>query len=136
MIDRDRGGINSLTFNGKMLFTGCQNGSVFEHDIRIQRRERKISGFKNQEILTLKFQPHNNCFLGCSDMGGNLKIWDARNRKVSLRIKLKNKERMNHQFHGHGINSQPNNEKNVIRAFDWHPKNHNLLVYGDNTTET
>lgn len=66
-------------------------------------------------------------------MDGNLKIWDARNRKVGLKITVKNKESANSNFESRGMNFQNRNEKNVIRAFDWHPKNHNLLVYGDNT---
>ena len=69
--------VPSLSWNGHILSSGCQDGSIWHHDVRVAQHKVGVLQGHSGEVCGLAWRPDGDCIAS----GGNdnvVNIWDGR----------------------------------------------------------
>ncbi|KAH8112436.1 WD40 repeat-like protein [Phellopilus nigrolimitatus] len=118
--------IASLSWNGHILSSGCGDGSIWHHDVRIARHKVMELLGHHGEVCGLKWRSDGE-YLGSGGNDNVVNIWDARlgesiteNDEVEVRNQAKFSKR---------------NHTAAVKAIAWCPWQPNLLATGGGTND-
>ena len=122
--------IPALAWNGHVLSSGCGDGSIWHHDVRIARHKVMELIGHHGEICGLKWRSDGE-YLASGGNDNLVNIWDARLEQSLLNANDESKEIE--------VRTQPKfakrNHTAAVKALAWCPWQSNLLATGGGTND-
>ncbi|EJD01982.1 WD40 repeat-like protein [Fomitiporia mediterranea MF3/22] len=127
-MDGHQAQIPSLSWNGHVLSSGCGDGSIWHHDVRVARHKVMELLGHHGEVCGLKWR-HDGEFLASGGNDNVVNIWDAR-----LNYSLTDRDEDDVEVRNQAKFSKRNHNA-AVKALAWCPWQSNLLASGGGTND-